>query len=149
MYRMPFSVCVFVVASLFGPLIRLLTPYANFDGSVSDRISRFVYDLVLLLWPAQPVAVMEASIGRLAATMLALGANVLLFGVIGFVVGMSPKRGVWVASYVSTCVLVLWVGLWGDGFSVAHFNWFAFVVALTLYAVPFWVAARTISPKKQ
>ena len=138
-----FAVGVFALASFFGPFVRLLTPYSKFDGSVSDRISQFGYDLVLLLWPAQPIAVMEASVGKLFAVAMALSANILLFTIIGFFAGISAKRSVWLgANYVIVCGLVLLVALWGTGYSLAHLNWVALITAFAFYAIPFWVVRR-------
>jgi len=97
-----------------------------------------VYDLALLIWPTQPLAVVEVSTGPFIAIALSVGANVLLFGVAGVIVGIIARQPVPViVSYLVTCAFVLVLALWSAGFSLQYLNAIALIVAFILYAVPF------------
>lgn len=127
-----YGMIVFGLVALIGPLLGLLM-----------RGVDFFYDLVFLLWPAQPLAVIEASIGSFLATSLAIVVNVVIFSVVGLLVGAIVKKTQWlIALYGVVAALILLLALWGSGFSAAHFSWLAFVVALAVYATPFWLVAR-------
>lgn len=138
------STVVFAGAGLLGPLVRFATwPASRFDTLVPKSVSNFLYDFVLLLWPTQPMAVVEVSIGRVAAVALAIVANLLLFAVLGAMVGTQARtRARLIAGYAVVCGLIFYIDLWGAGFSLAYLNVFALVVALILYAIPFWVVMR-------
>lgn len=138
------STLLFVASALVGPLIRWATwPPSKFMNGPLLPIGDFVYDLVLLLWPAQPFAVIEVNTGSLVAVAVAVGANILLFGLVGVLAGVLAKwRLGLLALYVLVCALVLLLALWGAGFSIAYLNVIALVVALLLYAAPFWAVAR-------
>jgi len=138
------STLIFGATAFVGPLIRWMTwPPSKFEQGSSTSIGNFVYDLVFLLWPTQPLAVIDVNTGPLVAGVVAVGANVLLFGFVGLVVGSVAKHAPGLlALYVLVCALVLLLALWGAGFSVAYLNIFALVAALLLYAVPFWATAR-------
>lgn len=144
MRKASITIGVFAVAALVGPLVRFLTwPPSKFEEATSATVSEFVYHLVILIWPTQPLAVVEASTGPLTAAAVAICGNVLLFSVMGLVVWVGAKRLYWlITSYVAVCGLVLLAAFWGAGFNVAFVNGFAFVVALLIYAIPFWVVAR-------
>src|SRR5207245_1989173 len=78
------SILIFIGSGLAGPLLRWATwpsnPAPQGSGFSFDNL---IYDLVLFLWPTQPLAVMEVTIGSFAATSLSVGANALLFGIVG------------------------------------------------------------------
>lgn len=137
------AILTFGVSGLIGPLVRLATwPPSKLANDASTSAS-FVYDLVFLLWPAQLLAVAEASVGQAAAIALAVGTNVILFALVGVMVGLVAKRpAAIVALYALLGVSLLLFGLWGAGFSTAHLNWLAFLVALLVYAIPFLVVGR-------
>ena len=144
MNRVLKSTAVFAGAGLLGPLVVYATwPVSRFNTLVPKSVSNFRYDFVFLLWPTQPMAVVEVSIGRLAAAALAIGANLLLFAALGAAVGtLARTRTRLIAGYAVVCGLIFYFDLWGAGFSLAYLNVFALVVALILYAIPFWVVMR-------
>lgn len=145
MRRVLVATVTFGVSALMGPLVRFATWPPSKLGNEASASGSFVYDLVFLLWPAQLLAVAEASMGRLAAAALAVGTNVVLFAFVGVVVGLVAKKpAAFVALYGLLSVSLLFFGLWGAGFSPAYLNWFALVVALLLYAIPFWAVARIV-----
>src|SRR3989442_7074016 len=86
------STLVFLVAGLVGPLIRWVTPPTPTGQGLSSSIGDFIYSLVLLLWPAQPLAVIEVNTGRFVAAIASVGANLLLFGVAGGFCGDFFKK---------------------------------------------------------
>lgn len=139
---------IFALSGLVGPLVRFLTwPPEKFEELTSASMSEFVYHLVILLWPTQPMAVIEVNIGTLLAGTIAISANVLWFSVIGLVAGIGAKRFSWlIACYVVVSGLVLLVALWGSGFDFEFFDVPAFTVALLIYAIPFWMVHRFASP---
>jgi hypothetical protein len=138
------STVVFAGVGLLGPLVRFATwPPSRFDSLVPKSISNFLNDFVVLLWPTQPMAVVEVNIGKVAAAALAIGANLLLFAALGATVGTFGRtRTRLIGGYVVVCGLVFYFDLWEAGFSFAYLNLFALAVALLLYAVPFRVVMR-------
>jgi hypothetical protein len=143
------STVVFAGAGLLGPLFRLAAwPPSRFDVLVPKSVSNFLYDFVLLLWPTQPMAAVEVNIGRLAAVALAVGANLLLFAALGAAVGtLARTRARLIVGYAVVSGLILCFDLWGAGFSLAYLNVLALVVALILYALPFWIVMRGSDPR--
>ena len=138
-------IIVFLASGLVGPLLR----WATWPPTPTSTGGDFVYDLVLLLWPTQPFTVMEATIGAGAAIALSIGANVVLFGLAGFVAAaVADRLSTLIASYVVVCLGVLLFALWSAGFSVAFVNVGALVVAFILYALPF-VAVSQMSRNPQ
>ena len=137
-----FSVLIFVASALAGPLIRFaMWPPSKLEQGFS--IGDFVYDLVLLLWPTQPLAVIEVSVGAFLAVAVSVGANILLFAAAGIVAGISASWPARLLSvYLAICVMLLILALWSAGFSFAHLNMIALSVAFVLYAFPFWAVFR-------
>lgn len=145
MNRMLKSLLVFAGAGLLGPLVRFaIWPPSRFNALFPKSISNFLYDFILLLWPTQPMAAAEVNIGRASAAALAIGANLLLFSILGIVVGaLARTPGRLITAYVLVCILLFLWAFWGAGFSFAHLGSFALIVALLLYAVPFLVVMRS------
>lgn len=144
MSRVLKSLLVFAGAGLLGPLVRFSTwPPSRFNALFPKSISNFLYDFILLLWPTQPMAAAEANIGRASAAALAIGANLILFAVIGVIVGLAARSsGQLAVAYAVVCVLLFAWEFWGAGFSFAHLGVLALAVALLVYAIPFWIVMR-------
>ena len=133
------SILIFIGSGLAGPLLRWATwpsnPAPQGSGFSFDNL---IYDLVLFLWPTQPLAVMEVTIGSFAATSLSVGANALLFGIVGaLAAAIARQRGKLLGLYLAACIVVFLLALWSAGFSVAFVNVGALAVVFLLYAVPF------------
>ena len=139
------SILVFRAVGLLGPLIRFAAwPPSTVNSWASKSVSNFLYDFIVLLWPTQPMAVVETSVGNVAAAALAISANILLFAILGAVVGtIGATRARLMSAYVVVCGLILLFDLWEAGFSWAYLNGLALLIALLLYAVPFWVMMRS------
>lgn len=139
-----FAAIVFALAALAGPLVRLVTwPPSRFEKATSTGTEDFVYDLVLYLWPTQPLAAVEATAGRLMAALLSIGGNLLLFILLGLAVGAAAgRRGIVPLIYTAVCGLLVLFAFWGAGFSLEHLSWRPLAVAMVLYAVPFWLVTR-------
>ena len=144
------SRCVAITAAIFalwalaGPLLRLATwpPTLPTPGS-SESGGDFVYDLVLLLWPTQPLAVIESSVGMTMGMAIAVLANVVLLGVLGALIGTTAKHlSLLIAAYACVAVLVAFLAFFGAGFSPSHVNVGALIVALLLYMIPFFATGR-------
>jgi len=141
------SLVIFALSGLAGPLLR----WATWPPSPTSKgpLGNLVYDLVLLLWPTQPLAVLEASMGSPAAIALSVTANVVLFGVIGILAGALARNVIGLSSvYVAVCVLVLVVVFWSVGVTLSYLNLIALVVALVLYAVPFILVSQLPRTRK-
>jgi hypothetical protein len=142
--RVTYSTLVLGGAGLAGPLIRWITwPPSEFEHRTSYELGYFVAGLVLLLWPAQPLATVEASLGEFIAGVIAVVTNVLLFAILGGVIGLLSWRSrnvAWTYVTVSACVLLF--ALWGSGWSLTFLNWPALLTALFLYGIPFYVIAQ-------
>lgn len=130
------SLLVFTGAGLLGPLVWNVVSHPS-------RIESFISDLVFLLWPTQPMGVIETNVGARAALAVTIGANLILFAVIGVIVGLAARsRGQLAVAYAVVCVLLFAWAFWGAGFSFAHLGVLALAVALLVYAIPFWVVMR-------
>jgi hypothetical protein len=139
--RIAITTLLFALTGLFGPLLRWATwPPAKLESST------FVSDLVLLIWPTQPLAVIEASAGPALAALAAVGVNVLLFAVLGLLAGvLAERRNGLLLLYLGVGVLVALFALWSAGFSFAYLNALVLVVGLLMYAIPFYLTARMAS----
>ena len=133
------AIILFGTTGLFGPTIRLITSiFMKYDSEVSISITRFVYSLVFYVWPAQPFAVIEHKVGCFSAISVSVGLNILLFGCLGLIVGLYAKNSTRIKLiYIFICILIFIFAFWSAGFSFFYINWFALIVALFLYAVPF------------
>jgi threonine/homoserine efflux transporter RhtA len=130
------SLLVFAGAGLLGPLAWKVERHPS-------RIESFISDLVFLLWPTQPMGVIETNVGAPRALALTIGANLVLFAVIGVIVGLVARsRGQLAVAYAVVCLLLFAWAFWGAGFSFAHLGILALAVALLVYAIPFWVVMR-------
>ena len=135
MGRISKSFLVFSAAGLVGPLVWNVMHHPS-------RMENFISDLVFLLWPTQPIGAVEVSVGGPVAAALTIGANLVVFALLGLVVGvLARNRGRLVSTYILLCVLLFLWALFGAGFSFAHLGVFALVVALLLYAIPFWLVS--------
>jgi len=133
MSRILKSLLVFTGAGLLGPLIWNVVQHPS-------RVENFVSDLVFLLWPTQPLGVIETNVGAPKAVAVTIGANLILFAVIGLIVGLLARTRVrLVFAYVVVCLLLFMWAFWGAGFSFAHLGVLALALALLVYAIPFWV----------
>jgi hypothetical protein len=131
------SLLVFAGAGLLGPLVWNIVPHPS-------RMEGFISDLVFLLWPTQPMGVIETNVGAPKALAFTIGANLVLFAIIGVIVGLLARtRGRLVLAYVVVCLLLFMWAFWGAGFSFAHLGVLALAVALLVYAIPFWVVLPT------
>jgi hypothetical protein len=127
------SVLIFLVGGLAGPLLRWIT-WPPASGRAGET---FVYDLVFLLWPTQMLAVAEASMGKSSAILLAIGANLLLFGIAGaLVIAASRLQSIaGIVAYGFPGVGVVLLALWGAGFDLRFMNFLALFVALGFYGL--------------
>lgn len=131
------SLLVFAGAGLLGPLIWNVVRHPS-------RMEGFISDLVFLLWPAQPMGVIETNVGAPAALAVAIGANLILFAIMGVIVGLVARTRVRLAvAYGVVCLLLFVWAFWGAGFSFAHLGVLALAVGLLVYAIPFWVVMPT------
>jgi hypothetical protein len=134
---------IFAVAGLIGPLIQWIAwPPSEFATGASESMASFVSDVVFLTWPSQMLAVV-GGVGPTVATALAVVANVCLFGILGATTAMlaSHTRGYVVVYSILACLIAL-LALWGAGFNTAHLSVLAMLVALMIYATPFYIAWR-------
>jgi hypothetical protein len=116
---------------------------------LSSSIGDFIYNLVLLLWPAQPLAAIEVNTGKFVAALVSVGANLLLFGVAGALVGVLAKKPVGlVILYVLVCAMLFVLARWASG-SFTSLEVSALVVSLVLYAIlffaTFWLSRGGVS----
>jgi hypothetical protein len=132
------SSLLFCVFALIGPAMRLIIwPILNWEKS--SKITSYIYDLVLLLWPVGLIAVMENVTGTFIAQLLATIANIALFGLIGAIIGFVAKRkSTLLICYVVLCLLILLLELWGAGYSMEFINISALLTAFLVYGLPFY-----------
>jgi hypothetical protein len=129
-------VAMFAVVGLFGPVFRLVLfwPVDSFPAIY------VVQSITLLVWPAQVFGVMETSLGTVQAGVLAISANLLLFTAIGAIAALVARRRslLWVVQSVVLALVVMWAYTW-RGFDA----WWALLMALIIYSLPFAVVRRT------
>jgi len=138
-----FAVLVFALTAMVGPAIRYATwPPSRFERATSARVEGFVYDLVFYLWPTQPLAALAPRDGRLVAFLVSVGGNVLLFALIGFIVGaVASRRGGLSIAYGAFCGLLLVFALWGAGYRVEYLGVIPLLLAVLFYGLPFLLVA--------
>jgi hypothetical protein len=135
--KLSISIVVFSVFGLVAPTI--------------EKALRPAISFVILFWPA-----LLLTSGGTATTMrndflMAAVANVLIFAVLGFCIGLICRRP-WtlLAAYGLICVVVTLGEAWGAGFSLAYFEWKEALVAMALYSIPFsalWFGNRSRIPE--
>ena len=147
MRRIALTALIFGVAALVGPLLRLVTwPPQQFMGTAD--VFDFLYQLILLLWPAQPLAMMEVNTGPVVALAAAVGANVFLFTLVGLIVGaLGSRRVALFATFICVSFALVWISVWASG-DLIGIDVAALTVALLLYAVLFWAIDRLIQASK-
>ena len=136
------GVLVFAATGLIGPVVRYATwPPSLFKLTTSDRVEGFVYDLVFYLWPTQPLAALRPDGGGMQV-LLAVGSNLLLFALIGFVVGaLASQRGAVLMAYAGFCCVLLWLALWDVGFRMAQVSVSPLLCAMVLHGSPYLLVA--------
>jgi hypothetical protein len=128
---------MFTAAALAGPLVAWTSL-----AMTNSAPHAFFYDLALLLWPTQVLAIMEVSIGRLFATVLAVVANVGVFLAIGAVqCRVRKSRPALIALSALVIAGIISVAAWSSGYSLQHFNFLAALVASTFILALIWVPA--------
>jgi hypothetical protein len=141
---------VFSIWALAGPLLRLATwpPSPPTSGGSESGVD-FLYDLVLLLWPTQPLAVIEASVGTTVGVIVAVLANVVSFAVLGMLVGATAKhRSRLFTIYICVALLLAFFDFFAAGFSASYMSISALIVAISLYAIPFIMTARLVQERR-
>ena len=134
------ALLVSIAGGLVGPAMRFATwplvgvSWRGEGGQPWRYLSELVYHLTLLLWPAQPLAVYEASIGILMAGVLAVGANLILFVLLGMiVVAASFVRWMSIAVASLFFAAVIWWELLGSSFDVEFLHFPALLIGLAYY----------------
>jgi len=103
----------------------------------------FTYALVLLLWPAQPLAAMEISMGLVMASVVAVVANCFLFSIVGLVAGFFRNRPViFLMVYVIVCITLACLALWAFGLPLSHTDAYALITAILFYGLVFFITYR-------
>jgi hypothetical protein len=134
---------IFAMAALVGPLMNWVSWPPDLLSEKRSFGSRFVEHLVYLLWPMQALGVIQYSAGILTAAIVAIGANVLVFGLIGLAVGaVSSRPAVVLGLYMLVATLVCLQALWDAGFNLSYLNPLAVVVVLVFHAFLFWLSSR-------
>lgn len=126
------SLLIFLSGGLIGPFTRWIA----WPPSSGSPLEKLVYDLVFLLWPAQMLAVAEATTGETAALLLAIGGNILLFAIVGIlIVVIVGKLQTTLTAYVLLATGIILLALWGAGFDYKFLNALALLIALGIYAL--------------
>ena len=140
-----FAALVLGVAALLGPSLRFaMWPLLRLEDMSERNMNTldFIYHLVMYVWPGQLLALGTRS--QIRGALLAIGANMILFTLIGGVVGGAAA--VWKSAafvlYAVHCVSLMLFAFWGSGFSLSYLPFLPLVVAMALYAIPYWIVAR-------
>lgn len=131
---------------LIGPALQAAfwPPRLQSSGGRSQSAQNLLPDLIRLIWPGQQLAVSEAAWGHGIALALSLGANLVLFGILGVAAFVASRStvAVWML-WLCVGVLVAMFATWMAGFSAAYINWMSVAVALAIYSLPFVVAWKS------
>jgi len=121
---------VFTCGAFVGPsLVPIMLSFPTFSSA-----NNLIADVVLFLWPMQPIAVMEASIGTFWAVFIAVSANVLVFAILGIIVVLSTHRKTaFLAGSGTLFFLIIWFGYWLAGSDVTHIKIRPVATAVGLY----------------
>jgi hypothetical protein len=129
----------FLLSGCMGPLIRL----AFWWTSPYWAGAPFVDDLVWLLWPTNMLAVIEASIGTPLAVSIAIGSNLILYGIVGLIVACIGRWTFLLLICWVACLGALAGWAWiGSGEALTHLDWRALLVGAVLCSVPFGIAGH-------
>ena len=126
-------ILVFALAGLAGPMIWLAAwPPSRLAEVLPRSVWLFYTDLVELIWPPS-----------MMGPWIGVPANLALFTILGFAVALLGRtRRRLAMTYVVVVTLVFLMAQWEAGFVFARINLLALVVALALYAIPFWFVIR-------
>ena len=138
---------VSAVAALVGTALALLASLAEFDSLDqslgSNALSEFVYGLALLVWPFQPLGVLEGAVGWIGAAMITVGANILLFTLIGWLGFRFRQQPVFLAILWGAVVIPLAVvAWWASGYDAHFVNIPSLAVSALFYGALIWVVSR-------
>lgn len=145
------TIVVFSLAALVGPTIAFLSSVTKLDTASAtkgtDGIAQFLYDFVLLIWPPQTLGVIEAVIGTVGASLITVGANVLLFAFLGglrYSIRAQPALSffLWIGVSGVTCLFALWA----SGGDAQFVNIPALLLASAVYAALIWATRLSHEP---
>lgn len=142
--RLVATTLLFTTTGLVGPgIVWVIWPVSKFAEGASPWLVTFVHDLLILIWPTRMLAVIEVNTGRFLAGAVAVGANMLLFAVLGLLAGgmVQKHRGLSIL-YLAVVFFLTILALWNAGFSVNYLNFSALAIGLLLYAMPFYMTAH-------
>lgn len=119
-------------ASLIGPALF----FASRSIGGGPGAQALCADLVFLLWPAQVFGVVEHGYGRLVAWLVTVGANALLFMLIGGSALFASKSAFHSILFASLVLIGLFLfAMWGSGFDSRYMNIPALAIAAVFYLV--------------
>jgi hypothetical protein len=136
-----FTLIAFMLAALVGPVLSFFSITAKLDSNqqIGALAVSTIYDLILLIWPGQVLAIMEASLGQFLATSIAVTANLLLFislGLVRYRFRKSPKLSVLLWLLISALVGI--IAAWSSGFDINYFNILSLALASAGYGILIW-----------
>jgi hypothetical protein len=144
MPRISQSILIFVAASQIGPLLCLITQLPGWLKK-SPATYDFLYQLIQMLWPAWPIAVIEVNTGPAIAGITAAAANALPFACVGGVMGLlGNRRATIFALFLSVGFVIAWHSSWASG-GLSEINTYALTLALIIYAAPFYISYKIAS----
>jgi hypothetical protein len=124
---------VYALLGMLGPILWVVNPFPV--GSAQYAIA---YHVVLILWPADPFTMMDGSLGKVPALVMALGSNVVIFGMLGLLVGMTGAAPLLFSAAIVAGLLILWWAWLGAvEFSTIHLT--AALISALLLMLPFLV----------
>lgn len=137
-----FTLITFMLAALVGPVMSFFSSAAKLDSNqqIGALAVSTMYDLILLIWPGQVLAVMEASLGQFLAITIAIMANLLLFislGLVRYRFRGNPKLSVLL--WVLISALIGTIAAWSSGFDTDYFNILSLALASAGYGMLIWL----------
>jgi hypothetical protein len=144
MRRFLIPVTIFVLAAFVGPCLHIATRSLQFEHYPSVGIT--IVSLASLLWPIQPLGVMEYQYGSAITGVILITGNVLFFGLIGAAVAAAVWRtSILIIIYASVAALLCLFAYWGAGSTVHDAQMlFALAVALCFHAFLFYWPTRLV-----
>lgn len=137
------TIVVFSIAALIGPLLR----WATWPSSTEDFLTPtqfFLYDLVILIWPAQIFWDGESTASLIGNLFWSVGGNIFIYALLGAAAGFLASRPIRLfALYLFVCTWGLVIMLTVKEFNPAYYDVLAVITAWAILAIPFLVVARS------
>ena len=122
----------FTGCGLIGPLLEGVRRLIWSESVVREWLP----EIIIFLWPTQPIAVIETSVGSILAAAMATFANLILFAIVGVLIVLNARRKS--TFLITTCLLlfaILFYEFWMSGSKFTDIRVWPLLFSLVVYGV--------------